>query len=245
MRFLEHLGCLARSTGTRLLLAALIASSLLASCSRSEPRDDFLQGIPCAAPCWEGIVPGQTGEESVVAVISNPDLVLQDSVERVSGDDPSVIGYYFRLAAGIRPIGIILRNDTVSTIRIGLPRDLALQDVVGTFVRPEFVYVKDAGQDRQCFATTLYDLAHGIEVTGGICQGEGDDEQWMYVGDGTGKTYANVFPEMGIGDIWFFEPRPDLRSALTDSLYVWPERAQEILYWAQPWTGFGLYEVNW
>jgi hypothetical protein len=58
-----------------------------------------------------------------------------------------------------------------------------------------------------------------------------------------GNIQANVFPEMEIGVIFFFEPDSDLESALTDSLFFTPEAAQSIIDHVNPWSDFGRYDV--
>jgi hypothetical protein len=238
----KHPAHMVRSSRLRLRVSGLALALLLVSCTTSQPYDDLLRGTPCAVPCWQGIMPGESGEASVLDVISDPNLVIQDSIARTTADDLSAVEYHFRSRAGKQSVRIHLQDGVVFWIWIDLDH-LTLGDMLGTFIEPDFVYVIAQCQDRLCYGPDLYDLTNGIRLTGAICKGDaqGRDDRSTPIGDAEGNTYANIFPEMDANSIYLFVPGPDLESTLVDALLIAPERAREIAGWAYPWTGFGPY----
>jgi hypothetical protein len=91
---IKHLHCFKSSQ----LICLLLTCFSLAACKQPpEPDRSYLEGVPCAAPCWQGITPGITDEITAMAILSDPDLVFQDTLRcQNHADNPSRRGCGFR-----------------------------------------------------------------------------------------------------------------------------------------------------
>lgn len=216
----------------------LVAAFILSACSESHlPNTSFLEGTPCAPPCWEMIEPGISSLATVESVIANPTIVVQDSITTIrSQDDPSGIGYLYWLTnGGSGQIGI--KDGVVSDIGIRPRRDLTLRDLIDKYMTPDFVFVEDASEERFCYWIYLYDLDRGISIRTSVCKGDQTNYRVL-------DNSAYVYPELNAGSYTFFEPGDDLESTLTNNLLQSPKFAEEIVLNAQPWTGFGFYPLS-
>lgn len=190
-----------------------------------------MTGTPCPAPCWQGITPGVTNEATVRAVISNPDLVKQDSIQyEINPTDPSVTTYTFRVSDD--STSIHLKNGTVYLI--GLARGPTLQEIIAAFGPPDMVYAV-----RRANPHSPYDYyeAHFFYPKKGI---------WLYGSECADQCNASFFStngdvyvrfDMGIHAIFLFQPRSTLDIALTESLFLNPWEAEQIVTNATSWAG--------
>jgi hypothetical protein len=230
---------LRRRKGFVILSLSLLASSWLVSCTQSPspPDTGYLEGTPCAAPCWQGITPGITDEMTALKIISDPALVEQDSIKGgINPRDPSRSGYtYRRVSGGSGSIG--LKDGIVYGIDIGPGDDLTLGDIIDAFDIPDFVHVQDASQERYCYGVDLYYLEKGIWINAGVCKEKNSTYKLL-------EQTAWVDPDIEVGGLTFFEPASDLRSVLVDSLLFTPDSyAQDIVTNAYLWKGFDFYPL--
>jgi len=216
---------------------SLLAYFWLVSCTQPPPPDtSYLEGKPCAAPCWQGITPGVTDAKTALKIISDPTLVEQDSIRGgIDSKDSSRSGYTYRLVSGGSG-SIGLKDGIVYGIDIGPSNDLTLGEVVNAFDTPDFVHVEDSSQERYCYAVDLYYLEKGIWVNAGVCKEPNSTYRLL-------ERTAWVDPEIEVGGLTFFEPRPDLKSALVDALLFTSDNAEVITAYAFPWKGFDFYPM--
>ncbi|MFQ5401090.1 MAG: hypothetical protein ACE5E7_16020 [Anaerolineae bacterium] len=211
--------------------------SWLVSCTQPLPPDtSYLEGKPCAAPCWQGITPGITDEATALKIISDPTLVEQDSIRGgINSIDPSRSGYIYRRVSGGSG-GIGLKDGIVYRIGIRPGNDLTLGEVINAFGIPDFVHVEDSSQERYCYAVDLYYLEKGIWVNTGVCEEPNSTYKLL-------ERTAWVDPDIEVGGLTFFEPGPDLRSVLIDSLLFTSDNAEAIIAYAFPWEDFDFYPL--
>jgi hypothetical protein len=81
-----------RSNLPKFICLLLVCFSLAACQQPPEPDRSYLDNVPCAAPCWQGITPGVTDEATAMAILSGSDLINQETLDcHVSSYDPPQI----------------------------------------------------------------------------------------------------------------------------------------------------------
>jgi hypothetical protein len=210
----------------------------LTACTQKGDRG-FLEGTPCAPPCWQNITPGMSDEVAVLHVLARSDLILQDSVKRQVGShprpDPSLTRYSYRLKAGGQGY-LKLRDGWVIGIWIEPGFGLVLQEVIDNFGLPESLYVTEGSSHFICYLASFFYPSQGIWVKASNCGQSGVEDQ--IVGNS-----ALLLPETRVVDFTFFSPSTDLEPALTKLLHPHPETAQHIITYKHPWVGFGYYTM--
>jgi RHS repeat-associated protein len=137
----------------------IIVAVILIGC-KQPVEEKYLVGNPCMAPCWEGIVPGVTDELGVIRVVSDPNIVIKNSVRSGANVDASRIDYSFRRNVGGNG-EIVLYHGIAHFISLNPARDILLQEVVNTFFHPEFVYVElvsDSIRVKPCYIIKMFEL---------------------------------------------------------------------------------------
>ena len=99
----------------------------------------WLQSIPCAAPCWEGVTPGVTTVDETIRIWRQSPIISQAQED----SNRTVIQLAWRqdgtLAGGAayRPT-----DRVIISIGVGYPTPFALQDLRSAFGEPSHVYAK-------------------------------------------------------------------------------------------------------
>ena len=103
-----------------------------------EMEPNFLGGASCAPPCWQQIVPGESGVEEALNALSDPNVVKEGTlVNRTSNE------YSFQLqTGGSGNIGV--QNEIVRYIRLHVRQDfdITIEEVVTALGAPDSVYVQ-------------------------------------------------------------------------------------------------------
>lgn len=219
----------------------LLVWAALTSCRGPEPDTSYLDGTPCAVPCWQGITPGVTDEGTLLEIISDPDLAEQDSISKgTSQEDPSRVVYRFRSSAGSR-VEIGVRNGIAIWIRLGPGYDLTLNRVVETLGEPDQVYVEE-GDDTHlghCYAVELFYVTKGTWFRSGACI-EGSEYELTW----DERLLAQVSSEMTVTFQELLIPGSDLELFLAGMPTYHPGKAHYVASHASPWVGFGFYPLS-
>ena len=191
----------------------------------------LLTDDPCAAPCWQNIVPGVTTFEEVQSQLENSPFVRKGSLSyNLTGAynwfswHGHSIKYYNRL---------YIRERKVVLIQVHPDYTLTLGQVVGKFGPPERVYATLAGGGAALTVQVDYP-AQGLRFTG----------QWPIsdrsrVAGGT----ALITEDLKIVDAYYFVPG-SLEDLLRASVGT-PWEVEEYLNRSQEWKGFGHVPLDW
>lgn len=102
----------------------------------------LLTGEPCEPPCWYGITPGLTTDEEMVAILEGLPFFEADTLQLkaepvISFDRKREVVYW-----GHGTVIVMLLDDVVTTVDVGLYYDVELQDLIELFGKPSgyFVY---------------------------------------------------------------------------------------------------------
>ncbi len=111
-------------------------------------QENWLKGIPCRPPCWEGITPGKTTASEVVQILKQIPYIIPESVTMgVSSLVPEIGDITWEWSGSRHDFGRALfdGNTPQQTVReIGLPftRPIFLKDFIQIYGQPTQVVVR-------------------------------------------------------------------------------------------------------
>ena len=207
----------------------------LITCKQLEPDRSYLESIPCTAPCWQDITPGITDETTAMTILSNPNLINQETFDcQTSSDNPSQSFCSFRRVSN-EGGGVGFENGIVTRIR--LKTEVTLEETISAFGSPDFVNVIHGSQivnEGKCYRADIYYLK-GIFLFVSGC------ESIEFPLEVVSGNNLRTFPDMQVISVDFLPPSDTLETTL---LYrLGHSNIQGHLNNIQTWTGFGLYSL--
>ncbi len=206
----------------------------------SGPVDEsFLTDEPCAAPCWQGIVPGVSTQADVVQVLEASIFVKPDSVETTTMKvdcGPSAYTSWNTSREQPRPMAwdpynrIFLRGGTVLYVRLHPDQHITLGDVVAKLGPPDRVHASLGGYEARGYQVTVDYPALGVTVA---CFMYPVDPDEVLQGPGAGRLSA----DMPVTEIIYYAPRP-LPELLSDVFCYPPKSVSAFLEDSHSWPGF-------
>jgi len=216
------------------VLVGLLA--LQPSCTAQPALDDsLLTGDPCAAPCWQGIVPGQSGEEEVIGTLEASQVVNPDTIWR--GDFPvagvPLVQYAWRHHNPKSPQNYLyLRDGVVLRIETYLDYELTLGEVVTRFGPPEGVYAQITAFGEWLGYTVVLDYPEiGLTFWSLTTRASVFDRVYR---EGVGLLRE----DLAVTTVTYYAPT-SLEDALTYVFLLEPAKADAVLAYEQAWPGFG------
>ena len=123
----------------RLLLLTWVTVVVTACAGQPAVDRSLLTDDPCAAPCWGGIVPGESTEADAHRALDGNPLVkratIRTTLTEQNGVPLTIIGWQ-----GRGPNAVVLRDGKVLRIEVGLDRGPTLGQMVERLGPPERVY---------------------------------------------------------------------------------------------------------
>ncbi|HYF64117.1 MAG TPA: hypothetical protein VD886_14945 [Herpetosiphonaceae bacterium] len=95
----------------------------------------WLGGVPCRAPCWEGITPGQTTWAEALELLRASQLIDQARFPSAQSEDEVDWNWVGERYGGL----LRTSSGTVSMILVDLPEDVLLRDVIAAYGEPSHV----------------------------------------------------------------------------------------------------------
>jgi hypothetical protein len=213
-----------------ILIAILI---LLTSCSRKPSV--ILEDNTCDAPCWRGIVPGQSTIENVEVILdSMTDIHPPVGPENTLANNPyyeKQIGWEFDSVTEYRGV-VYFRNDIVTLINISMENDLPLADIILKFGEPTDVLIQSMVGDPAVYLTVKL-----IYPDKGICL----SHQPSFIFPFKNPKSYRIKPSTKIRNVMFID-----HSVLEGQLeFGCLAGIDDIIYSAnkQNWKGYGDYGV--
>jgi hypothetical protein len=202
----------------------------------------LLTDDPCAAPCWQSIIPGVTTEGEARRLLKDSPFVRKDSLDYHIAEWKVVRGEYdwFSWRGRSREYYNYLYiriEGKVELIRIHPDYTLTLGQVIDKFGPPERVYVGLGGGGNVLIAYLDYP-AQGLRFT--AHWSPRDYTERSIVDSGT----APLTEDWEIGDVAYFSPGP-LEDVLQNPYLNVPDEVEVYLERAQEWKGFGRIPWYW
>ncbi len=185
-------------------------------------QENWLKGIPCRPPCWEGIVPGKTTVPQAVKILKELPFVSSETI--VSGTSSFVAEG--ELSWGWRSRNVKLDgraffentpNQTIRNLQLIFPTQIYLGDVIATY-----------GEPTQVEARATYDPSGKITSWLNI----------LYIPQGFGLTSdapTPIEPNLHMISVFFFPPDMDNFAQLFPDYKSKPDLIV-------PWQGYQSFE---
>ena len=170
-------------------LFILMAIPLLFGCAdiASTPSPEQMDkspftGIPCKAPCWQGLQIGQSSEKEVITKLSNLTFIRQDKIQiyrgiMMSGPDPSISGIGVEFVADckypqMQCLEVSIVDDILTEIEILLNYEMQVSEAIEYLGAPDYVGYSMLGvEDIICEVLLIWDEKQLVlasqEFTGG------------------------------------------------------------------------------
>ena len=218
----------------RILL--LLSCLILATCNQPKPDRSYLEGVPCTAPCWQDITPGITDKTTAMSILSNPKLVLQDTINcQTRTDNPLKSDCLFRRASD-QGASISFEKGIVRGISLN-SENISLGEIISVLGLPDFIYAMYGSQtvdEGKCYRADIYYL-RGIYLFVSGC------EPIEFPLEVVSGNDLRVFSDMLVISVRFLPPSDDPETAL---FYRYGDSdIQRHVNNIQTWTGFGLYPL--
>jgi len=247
-----HMARRGLSLGLFLLVAAITLISM-ANCSapmpivQKEPADlllidrSLLTDSPCAAPCWQNIIPGISNEDDVRRQLEACPFVREGSINRGETEEYGVDLVYFtwESAAGkwdkqfrLGKNRLYLCDNVVVWIKTYLEYELTLRQVLDKYGLPEGIYVSDHPSDARYHVSMDYPhRGLSFEVFDVLSL---EDME---------RRVAPVSEDMKVTSVYYFAPT-SIEGELRDVHLLSPEGVEQALEHLQEWHGFGEYSLQ-
>jgi hypothetical protein len=224
-----------RSNLPKFICLLLVCFSLAACQQPPEPDRSYLDNVPCAAPCWQGITPGVTDEATAMAILSGSDLIDQETLDcHISSyDPPRIYCAFWRVS---NEGGQIAFEHGIVRI-IALNTKITLGETLTALGPPDFIDVRHGSQllhEGKCYSAHAYYLK-GIRLWIGGC--EPIEVPFDIV---LGNNLV-VYPTMEVGRLDFFQPGDSVEEILQNAFGH--SNIERYLNNIQPWVGYGQYPL--
>ena len=126
--------------------------------------DSLLSDVPCAAPCWQGIVPGVTLRSQAMQILGDSPYVKDDSLKEAGTAEVGGVVWQWRVPGRRLQPSISWQNDIVQEVTLGLTYDLTVDQIVSKFGPPEALNVSVGGvPEHQYWILDLYYPDQGMQ----------------------------------------------------------------------------------
>ncbi|MBN2006463.1 MAG: hypothetical protein JXA21_24135 [Anaerolineae bacterium] len=121
-----------------LVIGVLVFCLTVRGCNKAYPEriSRWLEGIPCSAPCWEGITPGKTTISDALNLLSQNQFVDQASSLHIQS--AGFFGWCWNdsdLSMG----NLHYTDNVVDFVSVDLPEEVLLRDVMQAYGEPSHV----------------------------------------------------------------------------------------------------------
>jgi hypothetical protein len=184
---------------------------------------------PCAPPCWQGLIPGESTGEDVMATLKDLPFVDYSSVLRYSMDElypgeefitwQSAISQYDTYVGRVS----LIENGRLISIRTTLEYDLALRDLITHLGAPD-VFTIIPGRDLNCSLVELIWLKSGIAA--------------IPRASPAAPTGQMVNPDTLVESVLYFAGAANVEDYLTTTRRLGEEETQAQLRYYYEWDGF-------
>jgi hypothetical protein len=217
------------------ILACLFTFILLTGCIKSNGSPTLLKDNTCTAPCWNGLVPGETSADDTFTILKQLPQVTHNSI---TFKKPGIFQMEasFLLNSG-EEVELVFQNDTLIYIRFFYPGqfislNITFQQLIEEFGEPDSI-IRDFTFAGECLITLFISL---------------DEEKGMaydFIEDPIcHELFAikKISPGTHISDLFYYDP--DYFTELIDNGNISSGifTSQDLNKLKQPWKGYGNIE---
>ncbi len=153
----------------RYMLMMSMAGVFLFACSKSTPSPSQMDkspftGIPCAAPCWHGLLVGKSSENDVMSTLPTLTFIDQNTIQVFKGSRPTL--NYETFAPGveidascIQPsqqcLQLTVAADILTSIVVKLNYEIKVDEAIRYLGNPDYIGYLDLGAEKIMCETYL------------------------------------------------------------------------------------------
>jgi hypothetical protein len=220
------------------IILLMLAFILLTGCIKSQGSTTLLKDNTCTAPCWNGLIPGETSENDAVKILNELPQVKPGSV-RIWYPDGVHKGDSFYLISG-EQVDLMFQDDKLLYIGFSYPvkhvfLNVTYQQLIDEFGDPGSIIRIDsyAGEN-------LYTLFISLYTDQGIAYSLFTNRGWIIFGFLTNIT--KISPGTHVDRLYYFDPENidgliD-KGNISGGIFT----SQDIDELTQPWKGYGNIE---
>ena len=159
-------------------------------------------GIPCAAPCWNGLEVGKSSESDVMSTMPTLGFINQDTVDvyqvlSMPSIDPDIWSRGVKVIANcIQPnkqcLTISIVNDILTEIVITLNYELEMKEAIEQLGNPDYVGFDRAGGELVACRVYLIWNEKQLVLASKIFEGPNAAEKNCFIIRDTGKVSLNI-----------------------------------------------------
>lgn len=146
----------------------LLCASLIVMWNLQRDRlidKSIITGVPCAPPCWQGIVPGVTSSHQALEILKKSPYIENGTIKQAGSIFSGGCTWFYRSPSGRIQPGLNWQNGIVDTIQMGLTFELTVQEAIEKFGYPEAVSVVEGGEPEHWYwIVILYYPSRGVEL---------------------------------------------------------------------------------
>jgi hypothetical protein len=150
-------------------LMIIITAILLTACFQQLSPEDKLQSIlfstyDCEAPCWQGIMPGESTEKDFLDLVDSSPSKNFDQLNRNELSEGLQYLWYDRSTSILSSLDI--NNDVISFVNFQFVQgeNLTLESVINTLGPPDFYTARVSSGERDMFNFNVFYEDKGIAV---------------------------------------------------------------------------------
>lgn len=209
----------------------LVCQLRLAYLRRALVDRSLLTNVPCAAPCWQGIVPGATTSSQALEILENSPYVKQNSIRTGSRNGSGRATWYWSIPGFYGENEMTWKDDIVQDIGLSIAYELTLNEIINKFGPPEALIADQCPLQQACFTVSLFYPQVGMAIGCSVDLGNPQIKP-------TTRIYGvSFYMSMSVEERYAYVYR-----------YGDPQTAERILAHLRetirPWQGYGnLFEV--
>jgi hypothetical protein len=142
----------------------LVWESRLAYLRRTLADRSLLTDVPCAAPCWQGIIPGITTPSQALEILENSSYVKQSSIRVGSRNGSGRATWYWSVPGFQGENELTWEDNIVQDISLSIAYELTLSEVIDRFGPPEALMADWCPLQQACFVVSLFYPRVGMAV---------------------------------------------------------------------------------
>lgn len=133
----------------KLVVLGFLLAMFLSSCSTEQKEtlkdESFITGLPCAAPCWQGLELDKSNKSDVIAKLQELPFVDKGSIREYGArwmSDQNAVAIHYDCTSPRRACGELrLSGDRLKNIHFLIEYPLTFDDVIEKLNSPDFVSV--------------------------------------------------------------------------------------------------------
>jgi hypothetical protein len=199
-----------------------------------EPGDTSLTtGSPCAPPCWQGVVPGETSEAEAKEILERlpyvRDLGWGIYTEEATWSNPCLRTSEFRASSGVPVNRIAFEGGLVQMIRVNIDHHLTVGELIARYGPPDKIVPSVVGDGGGViyFGVDMFYPGEGLVVEAASLERPGDLSD---------ISVPSVDAEMAVKTVTYFSPTSmeDIVAGRSSAFYP---RREYIAEHQQDWPG--------